>query len=81
MPIGCHGIFGVSQATSRLSVCPSAFCHPVEDFFMTHDPLLYLVGYQETARKDPLIPDHSVPVPINALHLKRAYRRSQGNME
>jgi hypothetical protein len=59
----------------------SAFYHPVEDFFMMHSPQSLPVGCHEPARNDKLIRVKYVPLPIQALHLKRAYRRSQGNME
>jgi hypothetical protein len=81
MPVGCHWVSGMDKSTSRLAVYPRAFYHPVEEIFMMHSPHFSPVGHNEPALKDPLIPEHFAPVPINALHLKRAYRRSQGNME
>ncbi len=71
----------MSQTAARLPIRLCAFCHPAVNFYITRSPRFLPVGHHEPARKDLLIPDAHAPVPITALHLKRAYRKSQGNME
>ncbi len=81
MPVGYCRTPGTYETAARLSMHLSTYCHPAADFYITRSPRILPVGHHEPARTDLLIPDAHAPVPITALHLKRAYRKSQGNME